>query len=107
MDDKTQEALSGATSPATAHCPIDHAAWSRQKTATVSDSTADSDDFAGAPLERDASGTWHVRGFQEARAVLRNDSTKQAGFGAPQMEQLSGFLKPSILFQEGPAHHQQ
>ncbi|HET8840117.1 MAG TPA: cytochrome P450, partial [Ktedonobacteraceae bacterium] len=88
-------------------CPVDHTVWSRQKTALVSDPTASTDESAGVPIARDSSGIWHVRGFQEARAILRHDSTRQAGFGAPQIEQLSGFLKPSILFQEGPTHHQQ
>src|SRR5262249_53567868 len=39
--------------------------------------------------------------------ILRSDFTKQAGFGAQQIEQISGFLKPAILYQEGPTHHQQ
>lgn len=106
MDDNAQETSTSAISPAAAQCPVDHSAWSRQKTASISDPT-DSDEPAGPPLERDASGVWHVRGFQEARAILRSDFTKQAGFGAQQIEQVSGFLKPAILFQEGPIHHQQ
>lgn len=106
MDDTSQESLLPAATPAV-QCPIDHAAWSRQKTASISDASADSDEAREPVLARDSSGTWHVRGFHEARTVLRSSSTKQAGFGAPQMEQLSSFLKPSILFQEGPTHHQQ
>ncbi len=107
MDDHAQASLSTTTSSDAAQCPVDHTAWSRQKTASISDITAASDEPGGPPIARDTSGIWHVRGFQEARAILRSDATKQAGFGAPQMEQLSGFLKPSILFQEGPTHHQQ
>lgn len=107
MDDHTQHALSEEATSPTAQCPIDHSAWSRQKTAAVSDLTASVDGPALPRVEQDASGTWHIRGFQEARAILRHDATKQAGFGAPQMEQLSRFLKPAILFQEGPVHHQQ
>lgn len=106
MDDNAQESSAIATSPKDAHCPA-HAAWSHQKTAAQSDSVAASDDTPAPPIERDASGIWHVRGFQEARTILRGDATKQAGFGAEQMEQLSRFLKPGILFQEGPVHHQQ
>ena len=106
MDDTTQEAPSSATNQAETQCPVDHSAWSQQKTASLSDPTA-ATDIAGPPIDRDANGIWHVRGFQEARATLRHDATKQAGFGAQQMEQLARFLKPAILYQEGSAHHQQ
>lgn len=107
MDDIAQESSSSATSQVDAQCPVEHSAWSRQKTARISDPPTAADEPSGSPIARDARGVWHVRGFQEARTILRSDATKQAGFGADQMEQLAGFLKPSILFQEGPTHHQQ
>lgn len=90
---------SGESSP---QCPVDHVAWSRQKTAPAVEPV-------DRPVERDDAGVWHVRGFAEARAVLRSGDTKQAGFGAevfekfsPQGKELSG-----ILYREGPGHHEQ
>jgi len=107
MSNNMQKPFASATTPVDSACPIDHTAWSRQKTASISDPTAATDEPSGPPIERDADGTWHVRGFQEARAILRHDSTKQAGFNAQQIEQVAGFLKPAILYQEGQTHHQQ
>src|SRR5690242_12232316 len=63
-------------------CPIDHASLSRQKIARR--------EVTAAPIECDAAGVWHVRGFEEARAILRGGSTKQAGFGAEMLERLPG-----------------
>lgn len=106
MDENAQEALS--TISTETQCPVDHRFWSRQKTASISDPSSASDEATGPVIEHDASSsTWHVRGFQEARAVLRSTSTKQAGFNAEQIEQLARFLKPAILYQEGQTHHQQ
>ncbi|HEU5200591.1 MAG TPA: cytochrome P450 [Ktedonobacterales bacterium] len=83
-------------------CPVDHVAWSRQKTAPVVEPV-------GLPVEHDAAGVWHVRGFGEARAVLRSGDTKQAGFGAPVFEKYSpeGKEIAGILYKEGPGHHEQ
>jgi cytochrome P450 len=88
--------------PATpSHCPVDHTAWSRQKTARAVEPT-------GKRVERDAEGVWHVYRFEEARAILRSSDTKQAGFGAQLFEM---FAPPSgnqgILYMEGPPHHEQ
>lgn len=106
MDGNTQEALSPTSTEA--QCPVDHRFWSRQKTASISDPSAASDEATGPVIEHEASNsTWHVRGFQEARAVLRSTSTRQAGFNAEQFEQLARFLKPAMLYQEGQIHHQQ
>ncbi len=90
---------SGDSSPT---CPVDHAAWSRQKTARVAEPV-------NLPVERDASGVWQIRGFAEARAVLRSGATKQAGFGAEVFEKFlpQGEEIPGILYREGPGHHEQ
>ena len=56
-------------------CPVDHSTLSYKKTVRP---VADE----GAPLEADAAGVWQVRGFAEARAVLRSAATRQAGFNA-------------------------
>ncbi len=82
------------------HCPIDHRFLSRQK-------TAQHDEPVDRPIECDAQGVWHVRGFSEARTLLRTGDTKQAGFNAEQIEQFSSRMKAPILYQEGKPHHQQ
>lgn len=105
MDENAQEALS--TASVAAQCPVDHSFWSQQKTASISDASAATDEPARPAIECDADGNWHVRSFQEARDVLRSDATKQAGFNAEQFEQLSRFLKPAMLYQEGQTHQQQ
>ncbi|MFC0305868.1 cytochrome P450 [Rhizorhabdus histidinilytica] len=58
-------------------------------------------------VERDAAGVWHVRGFAAARALLRGDSTRQAGFKAELVERVPGRGKVPILFLEGRPHHEQ
>src|SRR5712691_2796510 len=79
---------------------VDHAAWSRQKTARVVEPI-------GIPIERDAAGVWHVRGFEEARTILRSRDTRQAGFKAELIEKLPRTMKQPILFQDGKLHRQQ
>lgn len=81
-------------------CPIDHSAWSHQKTATRAEPV-------GKRIERDEEGVWQVYGFEEARAVLRSSDTRQAGFGARMLEKFSGTKHRSILYLEGPAHNEQ
>ena len=88
---------SGESSP---QCPVDHAAWSRQKTARAVEPV-------DLPVEHDVVGVWHVRGFAEARAVLRGGDTKQAGFGAEVFEKYLQTENPGILYKEGPGHHEQ
>jgi cytochrome P450 len=86
-----------------ARCPIDHRAraWSRQKTARVAEPI-------NIPIERDAAGIWQVRGFEEARAILRSADTNQAGFRAELLERLpSRMTNRPILYQEGKTHQLQ
>lgn len=79
---------------------VDHAAWPRQKTARVVEPI-------GIPIERDGAGVWHVRGFEEARTVLRSRDTRQAGFKAELIEKLPRTMKQPILFQDGKLHQRQ
>jgi cytochrome P450 len=63
---------------------------------------------ADAPdVERAADGSWHIRGFQDARAILRGPNTRQAGFRADVINRISGAGNVPILYQEGKAHQQQ
>ncbi len=78
-------------------CPVDHTLWSQPKTIRVSE--------PGAPIEH-KNGRWHIRGLEEARALLRSSSTRQAGFGADFLERIHNSNAP-ILYQEGKAHQQQ
>jgi cytochrome P450 len=62
---------------------------------------------SGAPLERDAAGVWQVRGFEEARAILRSSATRQAGFRAELITRGSPLSRQPILYQEGKVHQEQ
>jgi cytochrome P450 len=84
-----------------AGCPVDHSAFSQQKTARVTET-------AEPAIVCDAEGVWQVRGFREARALLRNAAaTKQAGFNADLIEHIPGATNQPILYQEGKVHQQQ
>ncbi len=85
----------------TGKCPIDHATLFQKKTAKAAEP-------AEAPaIERAADGRWHVRGFQEARAILRSPTTRQAGFRADVINRVAGAGNVPILYQEGKVHQQQ
>src|SRR5436305_4418278 len=61
-----------------AACPAHAHSLPRQKTRQI-------ELPAGPPIECDDSGVWHIRGFDEARAILRSKDTRQAGFNADQV----------------------
>ena len=83
-------------------CPVDHIQfYSHQKTTRVVEP-------ADRPVERDANGTWHVRDFEMARAVLRSTDVKQAGFKAELIEKIPSMMtNPPILYMEGKEHLEQ
>ncbi len=81
-------------------CPVDHSAWTQQKTARTVEPV-------GPAIERDGDGVWHVRGFEEARAVLRSGDTRQAGFNAEKIGGMGVNMAPPILYQDGKSHQQQ
>lgn len=58
------------------------------------------------PLEVDERGTWHVRGYAEAKAILLGDST-QAGFNAELVKQMPVRIEEPVLFQDGAEHREQ
>ena len=47
-----------------AQCPVDHSAWSWQKTAHDTET-------ANKLIERDEAGVWHIRSFEAVRDILR------------------------------------
>lgn len=82
-------------------CPIDHTALSQKRTAHPTER------LEGSRVERDAAGTWHIRGYTEARSVLRSTDTTQAGFRAELIQRFAGAGNVPILYQEGKVHQQQ
>lgn len=59
------------------------------------------------PVHRSADGTYHVSSYAGARAVLRADGTRQAGFMAEEIARMPSTMRLPILFQEGPGHREQ
>lgn len=83
-----------------AGCPFDHSLLAPQKTARTPLQE-------GCPVANNDDGTWHIRGFEEARAILRSGDTAQAGFGANFIKNIPGTTNTPILYLEGKTHHQQ
>jgi cytochrome P450 len=83
-----------------AQCPVDHAVYSRRKTVRTVEQKIPA-------LECDAEGAWQVRGFEEARAILRSTDTRQAGFNADMINRVNIIRKQPILYLEGKVHHEQ
>ena len=81
-------------------CPIDHQQLSDQYTTPQVEP-------ADCPIEQDSFGVWHVRGYEQAQAVLRSDSVRQAGFQAEMIEKLPNYMNPPVLFLEGKPHQEQ
>lgn len=100
MSVETQAIATSAPGSVAPRCPIDHSVLRQQKTAQVVEPT-------NLAVERDAAGVWHVRGYEQARTILRSTDTKQAGFKAELLEQIPGKSNPPILFLEGKQHHEQ
>lgn len=80
-------------------CPVEHTPLSYKKTCLQ--------ELAGAALERDASGVWHVRSFELIRKVLRSGHTRQAGFRAELLAQIPHAMRQPILYQDGKEHREQ
>lgn len=95
--DTGEGALPGKAQKPQAPCPIDHSIWSKQKTARIAEPV-------DVPVEYDAEGVWHVRGFAQVRAILRSKNTKQAGFNADMIGSVPGMRNQPILYQEGRTH---
>ncbi|MEV4168169.1 cytochrome P450 [Nonomuraea sp. NPDC049709] len=58
------------------------------------------------PVGRDGDGTWQVRGYAQARAVLRSDTTVQAGLGIETVEKLPARIRRPVLYRDGPEHRE-
>ena len=95
--DTGEGALAGKAQELQTQCPIEHGTWSKQKTARLAEPV-------DSPIECDAEGVWHVRGFAQARAILRSKHTQQAGFNADMIGNVPGMRNQPILYQEGKTH---
>ena len=93
--------LEDSRKDSSATCPIDHTTMFQKKTARAAEPATAPD------VERADDGTWHVRGFPEARAILRGPNTRQAGFRADLINRISVAENAPILYQEGKTHQQQ
>ncbi|CAN5843784.1 cytochrome P450 [soil metagenome] len=87
------------TQPPHRGCPVDHGALSETKTMRRN--------AHAKAVEQDAVGRWHVYGYAEARAFLRAEGTRQAGFRAERIDKLPQTMRDPILYQEGDAHREQ
>ncbi|MET7332099.1 cytochrome P450 [Nonomuraea sp. NPDC005650] len=58
------------------------------------------------PVRRADDGTWEVRGYAQARAVLRSDDTVQAGLGIETVEKLPAKVRRPVLYRDGPEHRE-
>ncbi|MFE2045057.1 cytochrome P450 [Streptomyces sp. NPDC059477] len=61
---------------------------------------------AGCPVVRGDDGVWEVRGYDEARAVLRSTATVQAGLGIETVEKLPPSIRRPVLYRDGPEHRE-
>ncbi|GAA4010085.1 cytochrome P450 [Deinococcus rubellus] len=59
----------------------------------------------GAAIEVDERGVYRVHSFQAARAVLKDEGVRQAGFMSEMAAQMGGLKQPPVLFSEGETHH--
>ncbi|MFB7245538.1 cytochrome P450 [Streptomyces populi] len=60
----------------------------------------------GCPIGREDDGTWQVRGYSAARAVLRSTDTVQAGLGIETVEKLPARIRRPVLYRDGPEHRE-
>ncbi|SCF70081.1 Cytochrome P450 [Streptomyces sp. MnatMP-M27] len=63
-------------------------------------------DAGGCPVRRGPDGIWQVSGYQEARAVLRDTATVQAGLGIETVEKLPSRFRRPVLYRDGPEHRE-
>ncbi|MFB7333226.1 cytochrome P450 [Streptomyces adustus] len=60
----------------------------------------------GCPVSHGDDGTWQVRGYSAARAVLRSTDTVQAGLGIETVEKLPARIRRPVLYRDGPEHRE-
>ncbi|MEU9135141.1 cytochrome P450 [Streptomyces sp. NPDC048404] len=58
------------------------------------------------PIDQRDDGTWQVRGYPTARAVLRSTDTVQAGLGIETVEKLPARIRRPVLYRDGAEHRE-
>ncbi|GHF39721.1 cytochrome P450 [Amycolatopsis bartoniae] len=58
------------------------------------------------PVTRAHDGTWQVRGYDEARELLRSTETRQAGLGVETVSKLPRRVRRPVLYRDGPEHRE-
>ncbi|MGW7202648.1 cytochrome P450 [Streptomyces sp. NPDC054837] len=58
------------------------------------------------PIDRGDDGTWQVRGYHAARAVLRSTDTVQAGLGIETVEKMPARIRRPVLYRDGLEHRE-
>ncbi|MCX5328780.1 cytochrome P450 [Streptomyces sp. NBC_00140] len=58
------------------------------------------------PIDHGDDGTWQVRGYHAARAVLRSTDTVQAGLGIETVEKLPARIRRPVLYRDGLEHRE-
>lgn len=61
---------------------------------------------AACPVGRADDGTWQVREYAAARALLRGPGTVQAGLGVETVEKLPRRVRRPVLYRDGPEHRE-
>ncbi len=61
---------------------------------------------AACPVGRADDGTWPVREYAAARALLRGPGTVQAGLGVETVEKLPRRVRRPVLYRDGPEHRE-
>ncbi|MEW1654000.1 cytochrome P450 [Streptomyces sp. NPDC093707] len=57
-------------------------------------------------MSRTDDGDWQVRGYDEARTVLRSTVTVQAGLGIESVEKLPARVRRPVIYRDGPEHRE-
>lgn len=89
--------MAHAAPPTTPVCPVDHSQFKTRRVGPAGD----------AAVWRDNAGTWHIRGYEAAKLLLRGRNTRQAGFKAEFQQKMPDGMRRPILYQEGPDHLEQ
>ncbi|GLF93298.1 cytochrome P450 [Streptomyces yaizuensis] len=61
---------------------------------------------ATCPVVPGGDGVWEVRGYEEARAVLRTTATVQAGLGVEMVSKIPKRIRRPVLYRDGPEHRE-
>jgi cytochrome P450 len=92
----TDAVYSAPETKQTGGCPVDHERL-----------TYDMQNIRpSAPVYQDSQGVWHVHGYEEARAILRGNQVKQAGFAADSIGDNNMLGREPMLYMEGEEHHE-